>query len=322
MKQAFLVLTLLFTRFCFSQNPKITRHGNDTIEVVSYHKNGRVKDSVWKTIEVLVGKPDKIDPKHPGDSIVMNIETPFGTAKSFYKKGHLKSITHYGTPNITYEYRKNGQLSSYHEFPYGYKKTYNKKGKQIRQSDHNKKKFVKVPKNYRKQGDLNNTPYASGLSTPDLILENGNNNKNIKPGSNVSFCFTNDTTIMRHCVYEGRYKDSLVFSIYDYDVTDSKNTLKLARVVAVHANELQRILYATKNLRKTHTTASFMEVAGFNMTFLTVVGGAVFFGAAVLVQPAVAATAIAGIPVYIISKQVFKKTVPKTYLLSEWKIKN
>ncbi|HRD40003.1 MAG TPA: hypothetical protein PLC65_15350, partial [Bacteroidia bacterium] len=105
----------------FSQKSKITKHSNDTIEIINYHKNGSVKDSVWKTVEILVGKRESIDPKHPGDSIVMNIETPFGTQKKYYKSGRLKSLTIYGKnglPNKTWDYRKKGSLAVYKETPY------------------------------------------------------------------------------------------------------------------------------------------------------------------------------------------------------------
>lgn len=325
MKQALLALTILLAGFCYSQKSKIINHGNDTIEVIRYHKNGRVKDSVWKTVEVLVGKPDRIDPKHPGDSIVMNIETPFGIGKSYYKKGKLKSITYYGTNSnatTTYEYRKNGRLQSYKETPYGIKKTYNRKGNQIREADYNKNKLVRIPELCKNQMHLAATRYNTGFKKSDLILSNGTKNLKIVSGAMIQIRLQNDTNVYRHYVYEGKANDSLIFSVYDYNLSETSDQLKLNRVCALSTKQIESILYSGKNNRAKYNWGSFMEVAGFSMTFLPLVGGTVFFGTAFVLSPAVLATIVAGIPVYICSKPVYKKTVPKTYKTSEWKIIN
>lgn len=325
MKQVLLLLTILITNFGFSQKSKITKHGNDTIEVINYYKNGRVKDSVWKTVEVLVGKPDKIDPKHPGDSIVMNIETPFGISKSFYKKGKLKAITYYGSgnqANQTFEYRKNGKLQSYKEFPYGLRKTYNKKGKQVREANYNKNKFVRIPKSCKNQKHLSNTRFNNTLNKTPLTISNNTKNIKINNGAMLSLRLQNDTNLLRHYVYEGKSSDSLVFSVYDYDLSESKDKLRLNKVYAVSPAQIESICYASKNNRNKYNWGGFMEVTGFSMTFLPLVGGTVFFGTAFVLSPAVLATIVAGLPVYICSKPVYKKTVPKTYKLNEWIIKN
>lgn len=324
MKHVSLFLLLLVSFISYSQNPKITHHGNDTIEVISYHKNGHVKDSVWKTIEILVGKREVIDPKHPGDSIVINIETPFGTQKTYYKSGNLKSLVYYGkkgAANRLFLYRKKGSLTAYKESPYGIKKLYNKKGKQRRQSDYNKNKTVGVPKKYHKQVHISQSKYAGKPLAKALILSGVTKQLKIKQGALFSVMFTNDTTPLRHCVFEGILNDSILLTKYSYDLTKSDYRLKPDSIFLVSANQVSTIYYARNNVHKTHFAASFMEFAGFNMMLLPVIAVPLFVGVPALLTPPILAVVAAGIPVYICSKYLFKKTVPKTYNLSEWKIK-
>lgn len=325
MKPIFLSLFLLVSLSCYSQNPKITKHGNDTIEVITYHKNGHVNDSVWKTIEILVGKRESIDPKHPGDSIVMNIETPFGTQKTYYKSGRIKNIIYYGkngAANKTFQYRKKGSLAVYKETPYGLKKLYNKKGKQTRESDYNKNKFIRLPKTNRKHKHITSGKYAKLPLNKTLFISGVTKQIKIKSGAMLSLLTNNDTIPLRHCVFEGFLKDSILFTKYSYDLSASKNKLKLDSTFLISSKQLNTIYYASSNIRKTHLGASLMEFTGFNMTFLPVIIVPLFSGVALFVTPPVLAIVVAGIPVYICSKYLFKKTVPKAYKLSEWKIKN
>ncbi len=323
MKQALFALTILLSGFCFSQKSKITSHGTDTIEVISYHKNGRIKDSVWKYIEILVGKPDETDPNHPGDSIVIKNEIPFGVGKSYFKNGQLKNITFYGSnisANRIYDYRKKGSLAVYKETPYGYKKSYNKKGKQIRQADFNKGKFVKIPKKYKKQQHLASTRFNNLSGQSQLQLSTNTKQFIIKPGTLLALKQNNDSTLFRHVVYEGNLHDSLVMSFYNYDQSESKQRLALDKITTIAPAQINEIHYAGKNQRKKHNTAAFMEIAGFNMTLLPLIGGPVIFGAAILLNPAVAAVTVTGLPLYFISKSVYKKTVPVILKSSDYKI--
>lgn len=293
--------------------------------MINYHKNGRVKDSVWKTVEILVGKRESIDPKHPGDSIVMNVETPFGTQKTYYKSGRIKNITYYGkngAANKTYKYRKKGSLAVYKETPYGLKKLYNKKGKQLRESDFNKNKTVRIPKYNRKHKHLAQSKYANLPLTKTLVLSGVTKQIKIKQGAMLSILPANDSTPLRHCVFEGHAKDSVLFTKYSYDLSTSKNKLKPDSTFLISTNQINTIYFATNNVRKTHLNASLMEFSGFNMTLIPIIVVPLFAGVPVLLTPPVLAIVAAGIPIYIISKPLFKKTVPKAYKLNEWKIKN
>jgi len=325
MKQLSLCIFLLITFFGHSQKQKITKHGSDTIEVITYHKNGRVNDSVWKTTEVLVGKRESIDPKHPGDSIVMNIETPFGTQKTYYKSGRIKKVIYYGKnggANKIFQYRKKGSLAVYKETPYGLKKLYNKKGKQLRESDFNKNKIVRIPKHNRKHKHLAQSKYANMPLTKTLVLSGVTKYIKIKQGAMLSILPLNDTTPLRHCVFEGMMKDSVLFTKYSYDLSTSKNKLKPDSTFLISKNQIHTIYYATNNVRKTHLSASLTEFLGFNMTLLPMIGVSLFVGVPALLTPPILAVVVTGIPVYIISKPLFKKTVPKAYKVSDWKIKS
>ncbi|MBN8694014.1 MAG: hypothetical protein J0L69_12535 [Bacteroidetes bacterium] len=324
MKHFLLSFCFLSCFMVFSQKSKITNHGNDTIEVINYHKNGRVKDSVWKTVEILVGKRESVDPKHPGDSIVMNIETPFGTQKKYYKSGRLKSLTIYGKnglPNKTWDYRKKGSLAVYKETPYGLKKLYNKKGKQIRESDFNKGKYAKLPKTNKKHQHLAHSKYAGKTEKKTLILENGKKKLNIKPYALFSLQLHSDTTPLRHCVYEGVNEGKLVFSSYSYDLSESKNKLKLDSVFTLESSQVHTIYYACSNIRKKHFGAAFSERAGFSMMLVPPIGVTLIAGGYYLLHPVTLGVIAAGVPVFIISKALYKKTVPHAYRLNEWKIK-
>lgn len=323
MKHFLLSFCFLSCFMAFSQKSKITKHGNDTIEVINYHKNGRVKDSVWKTVEVLVGKRESVDPKHPGDSIVMNIETPFGIQKKYYKNGKLKSTTLYGKnglPNKTWDYRKKGSLAVYKETPYGLKKLYNKKGKQIRESDFNKGKYAKLPKANKKHQHLAQSKYAGKTEKKTLVLENGKKKLNIKPYALFSLQLHSDTTPLRHCVYEGVNEGKLIFSSYNYDLSESKNKLKLDSVFALETSQLHTIYYACSNIRKKHFGATFSERAGFSMMLIPPIG-VTLISSGYLLHPVTLGVIAAGVPVFIISKALYKKTVPHAYRLNEWKIK-
>lgn len=325
MKQALLVFTILISSFGFSQKSKITKHGSDTIEVINFHKNGRVKDSLWKTIEILVGKKENPDPKHPGDSIVMQIDHPFGVGKKYYKNGKTKSITYYGTNSAsdkTFAYRKKGSLAIYKESPYGLKKYYNKKGKQIRQSDFNKGKYAKLPKANKTHKHLAQSKFAGKIQATDLVLFNSNKELKIKPYSLFALQLSSDTTPLRHCVYEGISEGKFVFSTYSYDRSESKNKLKLDSTFAADKNQIQTIYYACHNIRKKHFGAVFGERAGFSMMIVPAIGVTLLAGTYYLLHPVTLGIIAAGVPVYIIGKSLYKKTVPKTYSLKEWKIRN
>lgn len=325
MKRIFFPLFFIVSIIGYSQKQKITKHGSDTIEVISYHKNGKVQDSVWKTIEILVGKRDNIDPKHPGDSIVMNVETPFGTEKKYYKSGKIKSITYYGTHGAahkTYQYRKKGSLAVYKETPYGLKKLYNKKGKQIRESDFNKNKIVRLSNSNKKHYHIKNSKYVNIPLEKNISFTNNTKILNIKSGAMFSVLFKNDTIPLRHCVLEGKSKDSLLLTKYSYDRSITKNKLKLDSTFLVSVNEIDCIYFATNRIKRTHFLGSFMQTAGFNMTFLPVIVVPLFAGIGNLSNPIVLGSVIAGVPVYICSKFVFKKTVPKKFKMSDWKIKS
>lgn len=325
MKHFFASFLFLLCFYSHAQNQKITHHGNDTLEVINYHKNGRVKDSVWKTIEILVGKRDKIDPKHPGDSIIMQIEHPFGIGKKCYKNGKIKLLTYYGSnghADKIFNYRKKGSLAIYKEYPYGYKKYYNKKGKQIRQSDYNKGKYAKLPKANKKHQHLATGKYAGKVSRMLFALENGNKKLVIKPYAFFSLQLASDTTPLRHIVYEGISESKYVFSTYSYDLSESKNKLKFDSTFSVSGNQIQTIYYACHNPRKKHLAASFMERAGFSMILVPAIGVPLIAGTYYLLHPVTLGTITAGVPLFIFGRQLYKKTVPKTYKLNEWKIKN
>lgn len=325
MKHFLFLFCFLICFIAFSQNQKITKHGNDTIEVINYHKNGLVKDSVWKTIEILVGKKESTDPKHPGDSIVMNIETPFGTQRKYYKSGKLKSLTIYGAngkANKTWEYRKKGSLAIYKETPYGFKKLYNKKGKQVRQSDFNKGKYAKLPKANKKHQHLSQSKFAGKIEKKNIVLENGKKKLSIKPYSLFSIQFNSDTTPFHHCVYEGTSEGRLILSSYSYDLGESKNKLKLDSTFAISSSDIHTIFYACSNIRKKHFGAAFSERAGFSMMLVPPIGVTLIAGAYYLLHPVTLGVIAAGVPVFIISKALYKKTVPQTYRLNEWKIKS
>lgn len=304
---------------------QITHHGADTIEQIRYYKNNRCKDSVWKTIEILVGKRETIDPKYPGDSIIMKVETPFGIEKKFYKNGKIKNSVYHGKNNeVTkkYIFRKKGSVSVYQEIPFGLKKIYNKKGKQIRQSDFNKNKYAKLPRFNRHHGHLAQGKFAGKVQNNKLVLMKDKKTLRISPSAFFSIQLSGDSVPMRHIVYEGKSEGKLLFSTYSYDLSASKNKLKYDSTFTISDSQLQTIFYACHNPRNKHFIASFMERAGFSMMLVPAIGVPLIAGAYYLIHPVTIGTIVAGIPVFIIGRQLYKKTVPKKYSLSEWKIKD
>ncbi|HRD40004.1 MAG TPA: hypothetical protein PLC65_15355, partial [Bacteroidia bacterium] len=201
------------------------------------------------------------------------------------------------------------------------KKLYNKKGKQIRESDFNKGKYAKLPKTNKKHQHLAHSKYAGKVEKKTLVLENGKKKLNIKPYALFSLQLHSDTTPLRHCVYEGVNEGKLIFSSYSYDLSENKNKLKLDSVFALETSQLHTIYYACSNIRKKHFGAAFSERAGFSMMLVPPIGVTLIAGGYYLLHPVTLGVIAAGVPVFIISKALYKKTVPHAYRLNEWKLK-
>lgn len=323
---------LLAASFCFSQSPKdslVLYHNGktasrfqfrtgDTILQLGYFKNGRLKDSVWLHLEVMIGY------RNSSDSIVVRNYTPFGTEKKFYKNGALSAMILHSSdslPTSSYSFRKNGGCSAYREAPYGLDIHYTKKGKAAKYADFNKKGYVSVPKEFRQSDHLKGSGWDVRIKTKETVLVSGERSLKLKAGAMMSVRLNNDTTVRRHCLIEGFSGDSICISFFGYDLSASKDRLKHLGTGMIAMNELQSIFYSRKDPRAAYRAASIVEFIGFDMVLVPLAVVPIFAGGVYLANPFVLSTMVAGIPVFIWSKSLFRKLSPREYKLSEWKLK-
>ena len=299
--------------------------GNDSLEIINYFENGKVKDSAWYRIETFVAVKAEMD-KHKGlqDSIVIKNEVGIGTGKKYFKSGNLKSISYYAKNELsaakTYEYRRNGKLSIYKETPFGIKIVYKKNGKIARYSNINKGTQVYVPKYYKDQKHLPGTSFASRIKGKSASLINAKEHKKIISGALISIRLNSDSIKYNNCFVEGFAGDSIYLSKFEYDLEDTKAKLKYDSTFALHSNQLKSIFYSKKLRKRTYSTATFLEILGMDIIIVPTVVLPLMGGIYALVNPIALPAVISGIPMIIYSRYLFKKMAPKEYKMNEWKI--
>lgn len=258
MKQFFLFFFLL-PLFCFSQTDNTVQkshysngnlksisiqHGEDTVEMRKYYRNGQLKDSLW----IYISGRDEIT---------------FGTEKTYYDNGRLASVTRHGSNWNEYtqcDYYKNGRLERIVQNPAGPSKFYNKKGKQ---KGHHE---ASVPKQYRKHRHLLGTTYNVRITTNKATLTLGKKKKSIKAGVLVSLYMRGDTSLFNHCQVEGFSQDSIYISKFEYDPKygqeAGKDILKYKETLALGFNQLDSIYYSKHNNSLTSATSLATTVVG------------------------------------------------------------
>ena len=293
----------------------IVRRGVDTVEYKSYHKNGRIKDSLWL---YYTGRRELV----------------IGTEKHFYDNGQLAGIASHDSANeasVSRQYHKNGVLKVSSSYPTGFSKVFNKKGVQIRQIDNHKTTQVYVPKQYRKGRHFATTPYAGRIKTKHAFLVNGSAHKKIKAGTLISVQLKGDTLLYHHCLVEGFSEDSIYLTGLDYDSTFKTarhgKILKYDSTFALGYNELHTVLYARHATRARNFGAFVAYIAGVECVLLPVIEIPLIslIDNQHLDVPSMLGTcavvAAVGVPLIYLSRHLLKTAVPKPYDMATWKFR-
>jgi hypothetical protein len=309
------------------KNGKTQKHihhiDNETQVVQNFYENGQLKDSTAFKIETFIAvKSDPNKNKGYADTIydIKNIE--YGIGKVFYSNGKLKELNYYGNDTVAskeYSYRKNGKLKLFEQKPFGERILYNKKGKVIRYNNANKGKHVSVPKIYSDKKYLSN--YSGRIKAKSSFLVKNKSKVKLNAGALISIRTTNDTAKYNNCLVEGFSGDSIVISKFSYDHDpETKNRLKYDSTFVLSFSSLSSINYASKNTKKSYTTASVLEILGMDLVIVPTVvlplsGGAQTF-------PYVGGSIVVGTGLFIYSRWLYKKIVPLEYKFPDWTFKN
>lgn len=281
---------------------ELIHFGGDTVQYLSYHSNGLMRDSAW-----LLARGRR--------------EIPLGTAKQWHHEGQLRSISHAydSTYSNIFYWRRNGVPFAFYESP-GVQRRYNKKGNVFRETDENKDKVIAIPSEFRKRKHLANSPLGKKIVQTHGYLVKNSKKIRLVPNVFMSVRTTKDTMLLKHCNIEGFFSDSVVLSKFDYDRTNSGTTMRYDSTFVLKLTDISELYYSRRNTRARYFTAITFSAIGLDCMVIPFGVGLIIEGVSMLAIPGAWIMTASGLPVYLFGRWLFKTMVPKKYDLKDWKI--